>query len=106
MYKGEVMISHLSMVDDVICISECGHKSVMMNSYIQCKTSLKKLQFGSIKCKKLHIGKECVEYNCHPLSSMLCKSEVWFILTGSDMDILETVDLRRLNFFKSDMRKV
>ena len=189
MYKGEVMIPPLSMVDDVVCISECGYKSVMMNSYIQCKTSSKKLQFGSIKCKKIHIGKECVGYKCHPLyvdsweeneikneetgkvdiedvclgeemmeekdeekylgdiiskdgrnlkniqnrvnkgkgivrkifdilegipfgklyfkvaillrnsllvSSMLCNSEVWFNLTNSDLDLLETVDLMLL----------
>ena len=66
-YNGEVMIPPLSMVDDVICISECGYKSVMVNSYIKCKTSSKKLQFGSIKCKKIHIGKECEQYKCHPL---------------------------------------
>ena len=184
MCKGVVMIPPLSMVDDVICISECGYKSVMVNSYIKCKTSSKKLQFGSIKCKKIHIGKECEQYKCHPLyvdsweenegendevedicvgeemmeekdeekylgdviskdgrnlkniqsrvdkgkgiarqifdisegipfgklyfqvaillrnsllvSSMLCNSEVWFNLTSSELDLLETVDLMLL----------
>ena len=35
MYKGEVPIPPLSMVDDVICITECGYKSVMVNSFLQ-----------------------------------------------------------------------
>ena len=56
LYKGEVKIPPLSMVDDVICITECGYKSAMINSYMQSKTSSKKLQFGSTKCKKIHIG--------------------------------------------------
>ena len=67
MYKGEVPIPPLSMVDDVICITECGYKSVMVNSFLQAKTSMKKLQFGSSKCKKIHIGKKCENYKCHQL---------------------------------------
>ena len=67
LYKGEVEIPPLSMVDDVICISECGFKSAMINSYMQCKTNSKKLQFGAIKCKKIHVGKQCEIYKCHPL---------------------------------------
>ena len=41
-YKGEVEIPPLGMVDDLICISECGHKTAMMNTFINSK----KLQFG------------------------------------------------------------
>ena len=33
-YKGEVDIPPLSMVDDLICVSECGIQTSMMNSYI------------------------------------------------------------------------
>ena len=39
LYKGEVEIPPLSMVDDVVAIAECGYKSAMINAYIQCKTS-------------------------------------------------------------------
>ena len=67
LYKGEVEIPPLSMVDDVVCVSEYGFKSVMVNSYIQSKTSSKKLQFGAKKCKKLHIGKQYEALKCHPL---------------------------------------
>ena len=38
MYRGEVEIPPLSMVDDVLCISECGYKTTMVNAYISLKT--------------------------------------------------------------------
>ena len=59
-YKNEVPIPPLTMVDDVLCISECGFKTAMVNSYLKCKTNSKKLQFGIEKCKKIHIGKQHV----------------------------------------------
>ena len=40
-YKGKVEIPPLGMVDDLICISECGHKTAMMNSYMKFKTRRK-----------------------------------------------------------------
>ena len=49
MYKNEVKIPPLSMVDDVVCISECGYQTSMMNSYMNFQTNSKKLQFGSTK---------------------------------------------------------
>ena len=67
LYKGEVEIPPLSMVDDVICVSECGFKSVMLNSFLSCKSNMKKLQFGARKCKKMHIGKNHEEYKCHSI---------------------------------------
>ena len=66
-YKNEVPIPPLTMVDDVLCISQCGFPTAMINSYLNCKTNAKKLQFGINKCKKLHIGKEYEEYKCQPL---------------------------------------
>ena len=67
LYRGEVEIPPLTMVDDVICISECGYKSVMVNEFMQCKANTKKLQFGPSKCKKMHIGKQDMEFKCHAL---------------------------------------
>ena len=61
-YKNEVDIPPLSMLDDLICISECGHKTAMAHSYIKFKSSSKKLQFGSEKCKKMHVGKTKEDY--------------------------------------------
>ena len=55
------------MLDDLISISECGHQTAMVNSYIKLKTATKKLQFGTEKCKKMHIGKTKEEYKCQNL---------------------------------------
>ena len=51
----------------LLCISECGHKTAMVNAYINHKTSSKKLQFGVKKCKKLHVGHSQVDYMCQDL---------------------------------------
>ena len=66
-YKNEVPIPPLSMVDDVLCVSECGYQTAMLNSYLKSKTSSKKLQFGINKCKKIHVGKTKEEYKCQPI---------------------------------------
>ena len=67
LYKGEVEIPPLSMVDDILCVSECGYQSVMLNGFLSCKTNMKKLQFGAAKCKKMHIGKKYEEFKCHDI---------------------------------------
>ena len=67
MYRGKVEIPPLSMVDDVLCVSECGFKTTMSHAFISLKTDSKKLQFGASKCKKLHVGKRCEEYKCQTL---------------------------------------
>ena len=56
-YKGEVNIPPLIMIDDLITVSECGLQTTMMNSYINTKTAMKKLQFGTEKCKKFTLEK-------------------------------------------------
>ena len=66
-YKDDVPIPPLSMVDDILCVSECGYQTALLNSYLKCKTSTKKLQFGIDKCKKIHIGKTHEEYKCQPI---------------------------------------
>ena len=55
-YRNTVGIPPLGMVDDLLAISKCGIESVKTNAYLNIKTSLKKLQFGENKCKKMHIG--------------------------------------------------
>ena len=66
-YKGEVDIPPLGMVDDLVCVAECGPKTAMVNAYINQKTSSKKLQFGASKCKKLHVGLTREEHKCQDL---------------------------------------
>ena len=56
MYKDEVGIPPLAMIDDLISVSKCGIESVKMNSFLNAKSSVKKLQFGMSKCHKLHVG--------------------------------------------------
>ena len=60
-------IPPLGMVDDLVCIAECGPKTAIVNSYINQKTSSKKLQFGASKCKKLHVGHSRKDYMCQDL---------------------------------------
>ena len=55
-YRGHVKIPPLAMVDDIVAVAECGFKTVDMNTYLNTKTNLKKLQFGAKKCVKMHIG--------------------------------------------------
>ena len=45
------------MVDDLLTISECGVKTTLMNQFIHFKTGTKRLQFGTAKCIKMHIGR-------------------------------------------------
>ena len=55
-YKDSVKIPILSMVDDALLVSECGYKTSMLNAFINTKTSMKKLQYGTAKCFKMHVG--------------------------------------------------
>ena len=59
-YKDSVEIPPLAMVDDIVTISECGHKTTAMNAFIDTKPSFKKLQFGVKKCNKLPQGFQCL----------------------------------------------
>ena len=56
-YKDDLGVPPLGMVDDVLAISQCGVDSVLMNAFLNQKTSMKRLQFGPDKCHQLHIGK-------------------------------------------------
>ena len=44
------------MVDNLLYMSTCGLETVKLNAYKNAKTKLKKLQFGTDKCHKMHIG--------------------------------------------------
>ena len=56
MYKGEVGVPPLAMVDDVACPAICGLDSVEVTAFINSKTNSKKLRLGIEKCRQLHIG--------------------------------------------------
>ena len=57
-YKGEVDIPAMGWLDDIIAVSESGHKTSRMNSYINAQLATKKLRLGAKKCFVLHVGSE------------------------------------------------
>ena len=75
-YKDLVPIPPLGLVDDLFTISTCGTEAKKMNKFINHKTALKTLQFGTTKCVKLHIGKTCNEDICKDLYVDGWKQEV------------------------------
>jgi hypothetical protein len=66
-YKDLVPIPPLGLVDDLFAISVCGFKTNLLNKYINTKSATKKLQFGTTKCVKLHVGKRCNQTLCGDL---------------------------------------
>ena len=64
MYKDTVPIPPLGLVDDLFTISTCGFKTTQMNQFINNKTAEKRLQFGTGKCIKLHVGRSQNETIC------------------------------------------
>ena len=61
-YKNKVEIPVLGMVDDILTVSESGHKTSRMNGFINAKIATKKLQFGPKKCYVLHTGGDHESY--------------------------------------------
>jgi hypothetical protein len=55
------------MVDDLFTISTCGFKTTMMNQFLNSKTAMKRLQFGTKKCVKMHVGRTCNATMCKDL---------------------------------------
>ena len=66
-YKDLVPIPPLGLVDDLFTITTCGYKTNLMNKFINAKSAMKRLQFGTTKCVKLHVGKTCNPTLCGDL---------------------------------------
>ena len=66
-FKDIVPIGPLGMVDELLTISECDVKTTLMNQFIYVKTGTKRLQFGTTKCTKMHIGKSKCDILCKDL---------------------------------------
>ena len=56
-YKKSLPIGFLGLVDDIVGISESGHKASELNAFMNIKTAEKTLQFGPKKCKFMIVGK-------------------------------------------------
>ena len=78
-YKNLVKVPILSMVDDKLAVSACGHDSLSLNAHINAQIELKKLEFhtpdasGKTKCHKMHVGptnRVCPDLKVHE-SSMI-----------------------------------
>ena len=100
-YKERVGVPPLAMIDDLVCISKCGINSVKMNSFINSKSNLKKLQFGLSKCHVMHVGIQksyCPELK---LDEWDIKS-VEDINTGEKMQVDEFLGASRLESTDSE----
>ena len=58
LYKDILPIGFLGLVDDIVGITEAGHKAQQLNTFINQKTAEKTLQFGVTKCKSMLICKD------------------------------------------------
>ena len=57
-YRDKVGVPPLSLIDDTIGVAKCGIESVELNEYRNVKSNIKKLQYNSEKCFKMHVGKK------------------------------------------------
>ena len=57
LYKNELPVGFLGLVDDIIGVTEAGINAQKMNAFINIKTAEKTLQFGASKCKSMLVGK-------------------------------------------------
>ena len=74
LYKGEVKVMPLAMIDDLLVVSECGRKSVNSNIYVNSEISNKKLRLhtpvagSKSKCHVIHIGR--IKELCQTLKAL------------------------------------
>ena len=66
-YKDIVEIPALGWIDDIITVSESGHKTARLNAFINAQLATKKLCLGARKCYTIHIGSKHDEFKHVPL---------------------------------------
>jgi hypothetical protein len=66
----------LCLLDDLFTISPCGYQTTKLSQFINSKTAEKRLQFGTSKCIKLHVGQTCNAALCKDLYVDGWKTEV------------------------------
>ena len=57
-----IMIPQLSMIDDILTVTCCGSDFVVLNAAVRSKVDNKRLEFGSDRCFKIHVGENSL--NC------------------------------------------
>ena len=58
------------MIGNLLCVNDCGLKTTMSSAYLELK-----LQFGSSKCKKMHVGKQFEKYICQDLGALTINTQ-------------------------------
>ena len=90
-YKKLLNIPPLSMIDDVVGIAECGHKSIKLNCYINTKIEMKKLWMGEDKCHQIHCGESssvCPDLVVHDsvMKRVLYDTYLGFIVSNDSLN--------------------
>ena len=88
MYKEELRIDFLAMVDDIICITENGFKAQEMNAIINTKSAEKSLQFGVGKCSTMLVGKCTDSHSQTNLSVDSWNSH--YAMSGDHLNLIES----------------
>ena len=66
--KDACAVPCLSMIDDIVGLSSCTEKSIVLNSIVNSKIESKKLQFNLKKCFNMHVGpkkEDCPQLKIH-----------------------------------------
>ena len=98
-YKNCVTLPPLSLIDDIICVTNCSKDSIIMNSIIQSKLQGKQLLLGHKKCFQMHVGKNiqcCPTLTVHNRTMKTASRERYLgdVLTSAckvDSNILDRV---------------
>ena len=92
LYKNILPVGFLGLVDDIVGITEAGHKAQQLNSFINVKTAEKMLQFGHKKCKSMLVGKNTESVLNNKLIVDNWKVEHFENKTTGEADLVETYD--------------
>ena len=65
-YRNCIAIPPLSMIDDILSVSQCSVKSIKLNAVIESKVNNKNLTMSHKKCSCIHVGNKKSE--CRPLT--------------------------------------
>ena len=97
-YKNCVTIPPISMVDDILTVTECGVNSIKVNAAVQSKVDTKRLTLSEDKCAKMHFGKGinmCPYLKTH-CSEMLSSKKQKYLgdIYTVDFKIDENIEMR------------
>ena len=92
LYKNILPIGFLGMVDDIVGITEAGHKASELNAFINIKTAEKTLQFGPSKCKYMIVGKYASKERAQNLQVDLWKSNYVENKTNGNHELKEVYE--------------